>query len=319
MAFPNPQGPVFGQTKVDKFLTQISLFYSNDTYIGELVMPTLKVVQKTGIVPKYGKENLKVYKGQGIRLPGNRAVGFNYSVNITDKYACFEHSFEKQVPNEMAANQDDPYDAKRDATKVATDLILQQQEYALASAMSDVTVVTNYVTLAGGDMWDQSGTSDPIADINTGIDAIRLKIARRPNSLTLSYPVFKTLKSHPKVRDAIKYTNGGQLSDADAVSALKSFFNLKNVFVGEAVGDLTIDGQTPALSELWGKNAWLHFTTPAPSLLTPTFGYTFFDVPRTVDTYPELKEKSEYVRVAYSFDQHVCDAGAAYGIFAAIN
>lgn len=319
MAYTSPQGPLLGQAKVDKFLTQISLFYSNETYIAEMIAPTLKVVQKTGIVPKYGKENLKVYKGQGIRLPGARAQNFNYSVNISDKYACFEHSFEKQVPWELADNTDDPYDPKRDATKVATDLILQNQEYAMANAMGDSSVLTNYVALSGGNRWDQAGTSDPLADINTGIDAVRTKIARRPNSITLSYPVFKTLKSHPKVRDAIKYTNGGQLSDTEFGNFLKQYFNLKNVFVGEAVGDLTIDGQDPTLTDLWGKIAVLHYTTPAPSILTPTFAYTFFDIPRSVDTYPEVKEKSDYVRTSYSFDQHICDAGAAYLMKTVIN
>ncbi len=319
MAFPNPQGPVLGQTKVDKFLTQISLFYSNETYVAEMIAPVLKVVQKSGIVPKYGKENLKVYKGQGIRLPGQRAAGFNYSVNTSDKYFCFEHSFEKQVPWETANNQDAPFEAKRDATKVGTDLILQNQEYAMAQAMADNTVLTNNTTLAGNAQWNVSATSDPISDINTAIDAVRLKIARRPNSLTLSYPVFKTLKSHPKVRDSIKFTNGGQLSDKDMGNFLKDYFNFKNIFVGEAVGDLTVEGQDPVLSELWGKNAWVHYTTPAPSILTPTFAYTFFDIAREVDTYAVIEEKADYVRTAYSFDQHFCDVNACYAIFAAIN
>jgi len=318
MPYTSPQGPLMGQAKVDKFLTQISLFYSNETYIAELIAPTLKVVQKTGIVPKYGKENLRVYKGQGLRLPGNRAQGFNYSVNISDKYACYEHSFEKQVPWELAANTDNPYDPKRDATKVATDLILQNQEYAMATAMADQTLLTNYVTLSGGNQWSSLATSDPFANINTGIDAVRLAVARRPNSITMNYPTFKTLKSHPKVRDSIKYTNGGQLSDADMGNWLKQFFNFKNVFVGEAVGDLTTEGQSPTLTELWGNHVILHYTTPSPSILTPTFAYTFFDLPRSVDTYPEIKEKSDYVRTSYSFDQHICDAGAAYLIQNAI-
>ena len=311
-------GPLIGQTKVDKFLTQISLFYSNESYIGELVAPVLKVVQKTGIVPKYGKENLKVYAGQGIRLPGNRAVGFNYSVNITDKYSCYEHSFEKQVPWELAANSDDPYDPKRDATKVATDLILQNQEYALATAMSSTSLLTLNTTLSGGNQWSSFGTSNPISDINTGINQVRFGIARRPNSITLSYPVFQMLKQHPMVRDAMKFTNGGQPSDTDMGNFIKQFFNFKNVFIGEAVGDLTIEGQTASLTELWGKIAVLHYTTPSPSILTPTFAYTFFDIPRSVDTYPEVKEKSDYVRTSYSFDQHICDANAAYLIAGAI-
>ena len=319
MAFPTPQGPVFGQTKVDKFLTQISLFYSNETYIADLIAPIVKVKQKTGIVPKYGKENLRVNKSQGIRLPGNRADGFNYSVNITDKYSAYEHAYEKKIPWETYDNQDDPFDAKRDAAKVATDLILQGNEYAMAQTMGNSSILTQYVTLSGGNKWDVGATSDPINDINVGIDGVRLGIARRPNTATMSYPVFKVLKSHPKVRDAVKFTNGGQLSDAEFGNFLKDYFNFKYLNVGEAVGDFSVEGQDPVLAEMWGKIFVLHSTAPSPSILTPSFAYKFCDVPRYSDWYQQIQEKSDYVRVQESYDQHICDAKAAYLIDAAIS
>jgi len=310
-------GPQLGQTKVDKILSQFSLFYSNPSYIGELIMPPLKVKEKTGKVAKYGKENLRVYAGQTTRNPGDRAQSVDYSVS-QGQYVCQEHALEKKVPDEFMNNQDDPYDAKRDAVKVVMDNLWQNQEYALANAMANTGILTNNVTLAGGDQWNNAATSKPLEDINIGIDAIRTTIARRPNSLSVSYTVFKALKIHPEIRDAVKYTNGGQLSDTDMGNFLKQFFNLKNVFVGEAVGDLAVEGQTSNITDLWGKHTWLHYTPDSPSIMQPSFGYTLFDVPRVVDTYRENAVIADFIRVRYSYDQNITDANAAYLIKNAI-
>lgn len=304
-------GPQLGQTKVDKILSQFSLMYRNPSYISELIMPPLKVKEKTGKIAKYGKENLRVYAGQTFRNPGDRAQSVDYSVSL-GQYTCQEHSLEKKIPDEFQNNQDDPYDAKRDGVAVIMDNVWQNQEYALANNMANTAIITQQATLTAGDRWNKTATSKPLEDINTGIDVIRLSIARRPNSFTIGYQAFKTLKNHPEVRDAIKFTNGGQLSDADMGNFLKQFFNLKNVFVGEAVGDLAVEGQAANMTELWGKNAWLHFTPDAPSIMTPAFGYTFFDIPRTVDTYRENSVKADFVRLSYSYDQNMVDPKAAY-------
>lgn len=300
-----------GQTKVDKLLSQFSQMYRNETYISESICPPLKVKEKTGKFAKYGKENFRHYSNQIIRAPGTRARTIDYSVSFGD-YACQERSLEKLVPDEMANNQDDPYDAKRDATAILMDIIWGNQEFALSSAMSNTSILTQNTTLSGTDQWSDYVNSDPLGDIEDWIESVRTATGKRPNSVATSIKVFKTLKKHPDVREQLKYTNAGQISDSAMVNFIKEYFTIKNVYVGEAVYDSAVEGQTASLADIWGKHFWVFFQTDKPSLMQATFGYTFFDLARIVDTYREEQKKSDVVRQSYSYDQNLMDVLLAY-------
>lgn len=309
--------PKLGDAKVDKILSQFSQMYRNEQYIAELILPPLKVKEKTGKYAKYGKENLRIYTNQIYRAPGTRAMGADYSVS-QGSYACEERSVEKKVPDEFVANYDDPYDPKRDAAAVCMDVIWGNQEYALASYMADTANITQNTTLTGTDQWSDYSNSDPVADIETAINTVRAANGQRPNTMVLSHAVFTKLKYHPDIREQLKYTNGGQVSDASMGTFLKDFFTLKDVFIGSAIYDSADEGQTASLADIWGKHCWLLYKTPTPTLMKATFGYTVFDVPREVDTYREESVRSDYVRQRYSYDMNVMDASLCYLIKNAI-
>lgn len=309
--------PKLGDAKVDKILTQFSQMYRNETYIAESILPVLKVKEKTGKYAKYGKENLRIYTEQIFRAPGVRALSIDYSVSQGD-YICRERSLEKGVPDEFQNNTDDPYDAKRDATTVLMDNIWQNQENALATVMRNTGTLSNNTTLSGTSQWSDYSNSDPIDDISTGIEAIRVLTAVRPNLLVLSHDVFMKLKYHPDIREQVKYTSKASLSDADLGTFLKSFFNLERVLVGSAIKNTADEGQADSLSDIWTKDAWLIYSTPRPSLQRATFGLTLADVPRQVDTYREEPNLQDVIRVRYSYDQNLFDVNLAYLINDAI-
>lgn len=303
--------PQLGQAKVDKILSQFSQYYTNKVYVAEKVLPPLKVKEKTGKYAKYGKENLRLYSGQILRAPGTRAQQVDYSVS-QGQYVCAERSLEKGVPDEFANNTDEPYDAKRDATAVIMDNIWVNQEYALSSFMADPSNMPLNIALAGLNQWTEYATSDPINDINTAIQAVRTATGQRPNVILMGIYDFMILKSHPDIRDQLKYTNSGQLSDTQMGDFLKQFFNLDEVIIGEAVMNNSLPGQADDIEDIWSGNCWLLFRTPRPSIMQATFGLTLFDVPRVVDTYREESHKQDVVRVRYSYDQNIFDADLGY-------
>ncbi len=312
MAFPQ-----LGQAKVDKILSQFSQMYRNKVYIAEQILPVLVVKERSGKYAKYGKENLRVYSGQILRAPGTRAASVDYSVS-QGSYVCTEKALEKGVPDEFVNNTDDPYEPKRDATAVLMDNIWTNQELALSTYMSSTANLTQNTTLSGTGQWSDYANSDPINDIETAIETVRLATGQRPNVFAMGRQVFLKLKYHPDIRDQVKYTNGGQPSDAEMGNFLKAFFNLEEVIVGEAVYNSSVDGQADSLSDVWGKNAWLIYRTPRPSLMNATFGLTLSDVPRLVDTYREESHKQDVIRVRYSYDQNVFDVNLAYLVYNAI-
>lgn len=310
--------PNLGDAKVDKILSQFSQMYRNDNYISEMILPPLKVKEKTGKYAKYGKDNLRVYTDQIYRAPGTRAKSVDYSVS-QGTYSCTEKAVEKKVPDEFKVNTDDPYDAMRDATAVCMDVIWGNQELALQASMSDNTVMTSYTTLSGNSQWSDYANSNPINDISTGIEAIRSATGKRPNVMVLSHDVFMKLKYHPDVREQLKYTNGGQLNDEMMGSYLKGFFNLEKVLVGSAIYNSADEGQADSIADIWSKDAWLLYQNPRPTLMSATFGYTLTDVPRMVDTYREESTVSDVVRQRYSYDQNLMDVNLGYLIEDAIS
>lgn len=309
--------PKLGDAKVDKLLSQFSQFYTNKSYIAEAILPVLKVKEKTGKYAKYGKENLRTYLDQAYRAPGTRANSVNYSVS-QGSYACREHSLEKGVPDEFVLNSDDPYDPKRDATAVLMDNIWLNQEAALQTAMTATATMTRNTTLTSTDQWSDYNNSDPFDDISTAIESVRGATGQRPNLLVLCHDVWMKLKYHPDVREQLKYTNGGQVSEGSLGTFLKDFFNFEEVLVGSAVKNTADEGQAESISDVWTKDAWVIYKTPRPTLMQATFGLTLADTPRQVDTYREEEKVQDVVRIRYSYDQNLFDVNLAYLIKNAI-
>lgn len=304
--------PKLGDAKVDKILSQFSQRYSNKMYIAENILLPMKVKEKTGKYAKYGSENLRIYTDALFRAPGTRANSIDYSVS-QGTYECRERALEKRVPDEFVDNSDDPYDPKRDATSTIMDNIWANQENALATVMADTAVLTKNTTLAGVDQWSDYTNSDPFDDIFAGVDTMRTNSAQLPNTIAMGYSVMKILKQHPDVREQLKYTGaGGNVSDGAFVQFLKDFFNIQNVLIGTAIKDSADEGQTASLADIWGKHLWLLHINERPTLMQATFGYTFFDVPRKVETYREESHVADVIRVRYSFDQNIMDANLAY-------
>lgn len=309
--------PTLGSAKVDKLLTQFSQRYANATYISESILPVLKVKEKTGKFAKYGKENFRVYTDGILRAPGVRANSIDYSVS-QGTYSCQERALEKVVPDEYISNTDDPYDPKRDAVATIMDNLWVNQERALAAVLTSTSILTNNTTLSGTSQWSDYANSSPLTDIQTGINTVRTATGMRPNSVWMSYEVMLKLKDHPDVREQLKYTNGGQFSESAFVAWLKGHFMLDNVDIGMAVYDTADEGQTASLASVWGKDFGIYYKSPRPTLMQATFGYTFTDVARTVETYREEARVADVVRQRYSYDQNIMDPALAYLIKDAI-
>lgn len=303
--------PVISATRVDKILSQFSQMYRNDSYISEMVLPVLKVKERSGKFAKYGKENLRAYVGAIYRAPGTRAHTVDYSVSQGD-YKCTEKAIEKPVPDEFMQNSDDPYDPKRDTTAVIMDNIWTNQELALATYMSSTGNITQNVTLSGTSKWSDQTNSTPLTNIDTAIQTVRSATSQRPNTMVLAFNVWQALRSHPEIREQLKYTGNGGNSDDAVIAFLKSYFRLENVFVGSALYNSADEGQTDSLTDIWSANCWLLYRNNAPTLMKATFGLTLSDVPRKVDVRRDEDILSDIVRVRYSYDQAVMDASLCY-------
>ena len=303
--------PNLGDAKVDKILSQFSQKYTNDNYISEQILPVMKVKERTGKYAKYGTENLRTYADQVVRTPGTRANSVDYSVS-QGSYACSEKALEKRIPDEFVNNSDDPYDPKRDAVATILDNIAINQEVALQTVMTATATMTTNTTLAGTSQWSDYDNSDPLADIETAITTVQAATGKRPNVAVMGLDVMLKLKYHPVIREQLRYTGSAGLSDEQLGGFLKSFFNLDKVLVGTAVYNSADEGQTASIGSVWTKDFVVLHQSMRPTLMGATFGYTFTDTAKTVETYREESHVSDVARVRYSYDQNLMDVSLAY-------
>lgn len=309
--------PTIGQAKVDKILTQASQAYRPANLIGRQILTPLKVKEKTGKYAKYGKENLRAYEGSLFRAPGTRAMSMDYSVS-QGNYLCQERAIEKLVPDELLNNTDDPYDAKRDALFVAQDNLALNQEKALADALGSTSVLTSNTTLTGTDQWSDFSNSNPLDDIEVGINAVISNTGQMPNLIFMGHDVMTKLKNHPAIQEQAKYTGSGVVTNGRFIEIMKGLFNVEEVLVGAAVVNAGLPGGADSVDFVWQKNFWIAKRNARPTLMQATLGHTVYDVENRVETYREEAKVSDVIRVRESYDQVIMDAGLAYLIKDAI-
>lgn len=300
---------------IDPVLTQVAQGYTNAEFVGLHLFPAVPVGQRGGKLISFGREDFALYATG--RAPGahTRRVNFGYS---SGSYALEQHALEGVVPFEdlEEANAVPGIDLASIAVAKTQAIIGLRLEYAQAVLATTAAnfPAGNKVTLSGTGQWsDYSGTSDPASDIETGKEAIRAKVGKRPNTLVVGPLVWAKLRNHPKLTDRIKYTGRDGLT-AEMVAAL---FGVERVLVGDAIYDAA-----GSFADVWGKFAVLAFTATASvaSRGTPTFGYTYRlgGYPLVEQAYEDRNAKSWVYPVTDEVAAVIAGASAGYLISAAV-
>jgi hypothetical protein len=297
---------------VDPVLSDLSVKYSNESYVSEVLMPVFPVKKQQGTYYVYDKADFR--RNATRRAPGSQSNETEYGLTTATFYAE-DHALKEKVPFEVIDQADSALSPEMDATESVTDQLMIDKEIALATTMVDTAVITQYKTLSGTSQWSDYSNSDPIADIRLAIKTVQKGIGRRPNTLVLSQPVFDKLIDHPDIVDRIKYTITG---GAVGAPELARVFSLKNVVIAGALYNTAKEGQTDALDFIWGNNAWVCYINEGSRLKAPTFGYTFSYQTREVKKWDDLDAEARYIRVHDNYVQKVVAATAVYALLAAI-
>lgn len=257
----------------DPILTQVAQGYRNVDFAGRVLFPEVRIGSRAAKIVTYGKEDFELYATA--RAPGSntKRVQIGYS---SSPVALEQHSLEGYVPFELQqeASRVPGINIAARAVRVpqnSIELALEKAQADLATTAANYAASNKLTSLSGVTLWSDltSATSDPIANVETGKEAIRMLIGRYPNTLVLGAQVMAKLRQHAKIIDRMKYTG----RDVPTRELLASLFGVDQVVVGAS----TYVDSTGAFVDVWGKNAVLAYTVPA-SLAdqgNPTYGYTY--------------------------------------------
>ena len=299
-------GTLSNKRVVDPVLTNIARGYNNAALIGTMLFPVVSVDKECGKIPQFTKEAFKIYNTErAIRAKSNR---ISPEGRTSVDFVLDEHDLE--YPMDYREIDEDVTPLKIYATQVVTDGIGLRLEKLIADLSQNLSTYPsgNKVTLSASDQFTNA-SSDPFSIFDTAKEAVRGKIAKRPNVCVLGAQSYKALKNHPAVLDRIKYTQHAVITP----ELLRNLLDFEQLFVGDAVSA----DDTGTFSDIWSDNAVVAYVPKAKtdlprSYFEPAFAYTLRkkDNP-LVDVYDE-NGKVQVVRNTDIFIPKVVGAEAGY-------
>lgn len=289
---------------VDRILSELSIKFTNEAFVAELLFPSLTVKKESDKFFVYDKSNFRREKTR--RAAGDESNEITFGLSTND-YSCEEESLHGVIPDRTRKNADDPLNLDMDTTETVTEKLFITQEVAAYNAAISIASGT---TLVGGDQWSDYTNSDPLAKIEAGRAIIYGKVFRNPNTMIVSKPVHDMLRHHPKVVDRFKYTNPYGLVTIDQ---LKSLFEVENYIVAGAGENTAPEGQADSLAYIWAKTTVLAYVNKVTNIKSFTFGKTLrVKGYRETLTWREAKRKSDIVEVSDLYTVKIVSADAGY-------
>ena len=302
--------PTLQDVHVNRPMTEISIKYKNEEFIGEQLFKPIMVNKESDKYWTYGKQDFKLYKTK--RAPGDEARTGGFTIDSDSTYNCDEHAWADIIPDRIRENQDEPINLDIDKTEYCTNVILLdlEDDIRTLAGTSSTYPTGHYESLSAGDQWDNN-SSDPIKKVRGMLSTIHSKIfiPTKNYSLFISKDVFDKLVDHPQVIERIKYSQLGVTTE----DLLAKLFGVKQVIVAGAGYDSAAEGQTEVLTYLWSKKVIAAYVNPNPGLKMLTFGATFRRKGyRQVRKWREEKKKSDMIEVSDLFDTKVICSQAGY-------
>jgi hypothetical protein len=285
-------------------------------YIADQVLPAVPVVNLTGyfgrLLQGAGRIVATVVKGLA-----RNVVNFEFDRNAT--YAIEDNALETPIDRNEAERCGGWNEAKEIHGVVLVDLIRKNREHMLASALVDTSIITNYVTLTGGDQWTTS-TSEVLGRIKTAKESVSSKTGKPANRVFMGYPTYLALQSHPQIIATL--APGRPSTSLLSADDMAKAFGIEKVIVGMATYDEAMEGQTEDQAFIWGDNLIVAYVAPSgQARFSKTLGANLKCPTKAPDTYagsyvPEGKnaDQVQVMVVGRNWQDKLINTGAAYAI-----
>ena len=276
--------PTRSDVHVNRPLTNIALDFtqSQESFVAHRIFPNVPVKNRSDSYFTIDRGDFNRNQAR-LRAPGTESAGNGYDVS-TATYACDVVAFHKDVDDQIRANTDLPLMPDMSATKlVTTQLLIHKEKDWVTNYFGGGVWTTDYDGNSTGPSgstnevyyWSDYTNSDPIRDVRTVCTSVQESTGYRPNVMVAGRAVLDKLLDHPDVIDRIKYgQSNGNVALANK-QILAQLFDVERIEVMNAIENTADEGQTNSHSFIGGKKALLVYAPAAPSIDTPSAGYTF--------------------------------------------
>jgi len=307
---PNPSS---FDVHVDAILTNMSVAYMQEAYafVASRAFPQVQVAKQTDKYFVYDQADFFRDQVQR-RADGTQSAGTGYSLS-TASYSAEVYALHKDIGDQTRANADDPLDMDMDATRFLTQQMLIRQEVEWASAAFTTGIWDSNVT--PGVLWD-AANSTPIANIETGKNAVLTATGYVPNTVIMSYKVFSALMDNADIVDRIKYTSTDSVSE----DLLARLFNVDRVLIMAGTYNTAANGATASYSQIGDKDVLLCYVPENPGLMQPSAGYTMvwngvssgMGTSSAISRFRLEAEKADRIEIEAAWDTKIVSSALGY-------
>ncbi|MDP3767102.1 MAG: hypothetical protein Q8S13_03730, partial [Dehalococcoidia bacterium] len=235
-------------------LSNMSVQYANEDYIGLDLMPLIQAIKQTDIYYIYGQSDRLQYpesefgsRGEANEIQETRA---------TATYSCVPHGYSNSVSAMTLANQDTPLDEMIDLTEAINEGLAFREEQRIATVLTTAANFgANTAPIALANRWNSVGGGNPIADIQDTMLA-NIWTGRGPGSLFFYSPLltYNVLSRHPAILDLFKY--GGASPGLATPDMIARFFMAERYLIGKARQDTANEAAAATYTRVWGEDSF---------------------------------------------------------------
>lgn len=312
--------------RIDPQLSEILLAYTNPEFLADQILPTVPdLSQEAGHLGQIGNSHLRGYQTKrGLYDESEHRIEF--TISNDKKYQIDYYDMSSYVPDRLQNQVQLPFDALKTAQFTVMDAMKLEREIALAAQLTNTSVITQNTTLSGTSKYSDPTNSNPDTDFDTARDTVQAAIGREANAVLMSRKVMNALRRHPffieisKAALAGGNAKGAALSEQGFVDTIKAWYNLDFVFIGRTIKITSQEGQTETKGTVWGDDVVWFNRPKAPSLFTPSFGYSFQLAGQNLQTRVRrhVNDKGDIVEVLWAYQDYIIDTNAAYLIKSAV-
>jgi hypothetical protein len=248
-----------------------------------------------------------------------RATGgkYNRSNPSLEKvnFATQERGHEAPMDDDVKANADSQLSLDRQFSEYATAKVLLDIENDAQGLLqaSGSYASGHTTTLSGTSQWSNLTQSNPIGDVVTGMETIRGKTGRYPDTLVISAAVRAKLVQHSQIIARlvnVQRTGTGDISD----DLLASVLGIKRILVANPIEITSAEGATATYADLYSDSAAL-VITDEPRTGSRNFGVTWSRWGAGLvitENYREDNTRSTIYRSRAKYDQDVISSVSGY-------
>lgn len=267
-------------------LSNLSIQYANEAYIGEQLMPVISVSKASDTYYIYPQGERMQYPDDAIGTRGR--ANEIAETRTTATYTCLPYGLSNFVSQDTLNNQDAPLDEMVDLVAAINEGMAYNREQRIATILTTAgNFGGNTAAVAAPNRWDTPDGGTVIADLQAAMAAMWM--GRGPSTVKAysSLTVLNVLARNPQILDLFKYNGSSPgLATPDMIAR---FFGIDQYLVGKARSNTAVEGDADAFGRIWGDVFGIVRVATRASVRNASFGYTFRQgTPSTMVEYDQM-------------------------------